>query len=241
MSGTWVRRTAVASVLLVALVAAVCSYAHMQALAVRSGEEWRSLIIPLSVDGMLVASTLAIVDRRRAGNSAGWVPWFGLSLGILASLAANVAAARPDPIARVIAAWPPLAFAVAVETLVIVLRGRQTGAGESEPPTPEAAGSSTGALPVSVRDLPPVKPEASSGRTKSTPAPSKPKRAKTLPAPTDRTVSETRAAALLASGAGRRRISRELGVSEHQARVLLEQYTAEKTPNNGVKVLEEAK
>lgn len=123
MTREWTRRTAVASVLLVALVAAVCSYAHMQALAERSGEAWRSWIIPLSVDGMLVASTLAIVDRRRAGLAAGWVPWFGLSLGILASLAANVAAARPDSIARIIAAWPPVAFAVAVETLVIVLRG----------------------------------------------------------------------------------------------------------------------
>jgi hypothetical protein len=75
---------------------------------------------------------------------------------------------------------------------------------------------------------------------KPAPAPSRPKRT-SVAAPTDRTVSETRAAALLASGAGRRRISRELGVSEHQARVLLEQHAAEKTPNNGHPVLEEAK
>jgi hypothetical protein len=71
------------------------------------------------------------------------------------------------------------------------------------------------------------------------PAPSRPKRT-SVAAPTDRTVSETRAAALLASGAGRRKLARALDISEHQARVLLEQHAAEKAPNNGVKVLEDA-
>lgn len=207
MSGIWVRRTAVASVLLVALVAAVCSYAHMQNLAARSGEEWRSTIIPLSVDGMLVASTLAIVDRRRAGLPAGFVPWLGLSLGILASLAANVAAARPDGIARVIAAWPPLAFAVAVETLVIVLRGR--GVGEKV----------TDNIPANIPAPAP-------------PAPSRPQSSSVARTP-DKKSSKR--------GHGRVALARELGISEYEARRLLEQRAAEKAPRNGHAVLQEAR
>lgn len=122
MSARWVRRVAVASVLLVALVAAVISYAHIYELAERHGEEWRSALLPLSVDGMLVAATLAIVDRRRRREPAGWVPWLGLTLGIAASLAGNVAAARPDLVSQIVAAWPPLALAVSIETMVVVLR-----------------------------------------------------------------------------------------------------------------------
>lgn len=121
MPPVWVRRLAVASVLLVAAVAAIVSYCHMQELAENAGEGWRSRIIPLSVDGMLVAATLAIVYRRRHGLPAGAVPWLAVGLGISASLLANVAAARPDGVARIIAAWPPLALAISIEVLVQVL------------------------------------------------------------------------------------------------------------------------
>ncbi|WP_445184566.1 DUF2637 domain-containing protein [Pseudonocardia sp. Cha107L01] len=122
MNAQWVRRTAVASVLLVGLVAAIISYAHIYALASRSGEGWRASLLPLSVDGMLVAASLAIVDRRRVNAPAGWVPWLGLALGIAASLAGNVAAARADLVSQIVAAWPPVALAVSIETLVVILR-----------------------------------------------------------------------------------------------------------------------
>lgn len=220
VSGIWVRRSAVAAVLVVAGVAAVVSYCHMQHLAELSGEEWRSRLIPLSVDGMLVAATLAIVDRRRVGRPAGWVPWTGLSLGVLASLAANIAAARSDPISRAIAAWPPVALALSVETLVIVLRE----------PVADVALSNTKRHDVGKE----------SDTAPAAPAPSRPKRT-SVAAPSDRTVSETRAATLLNSGAGRRKLARALDISEHQARVLLEKHAAEKAPNNGHAVLQEAK
>lgn len=226
MSTEWVRRTAVASVLLVALVAAIVSYCHMAHLAEESGEEWRSRLIPLSVDGMLVASTLAIVVRRAGGLRATWVPWLGLTMGILASLAANVAAARPDPISRIIAAWPPVALALSIETMVIVLREpagkivRNSGPKfgievQSETPAPS---------PVEV-----------------VPAPSKPKR--TIVAPgSDKSSAESRARALVAENPtiGRRALMAGSGLKEYDARKLLEQARAE-APRNGHRVLTEAK
>ncbi|MGH3612603.1 MAG: hypothetical protein ACRDRK_08395 [Pseudonocardia sp.] len=46
----------------------------------------------------------------------------GLLLGVAASVAANIAAAEPTVLGRVVAAWAPLAFALAFELLVLVLR-----------------------------------------------------------------------------------------------------------------------
>jgi hypothetical protein len=122
----WVRVLTVAAVVVVAAVAAVASYAHTRALALSAGEGWRADLLPLSVDGLLVAASLVLLVRRRAGLPAGWLPWFGLALGVATSLAANVAAADPTILGRVVAAWPPLAFAVAFELLVIVLRDGTT-------------------------------------------------------------------------------------------------------------------
>jgi len=43
--------------------------------------------------------------------------WFTLVLGVAASVAANVLHARPDPVAQIIAAWPPLALLLTVELI----------------------------------------------------------------------------------------------------------------------------
>jgi hypothetical protein len=136
VNSQWTRGLAIASVVLVAVVAAVISYCHMHELALRNGEGWRALILPLSVDGMLGATTLAIVDRRRANLPAGWVPWTGLGLGLAASLVANIAAARPELVAQLVAAWPPVALAVSIETLVIVLRGARPSRPAQRAPSP---------------------------------------------------------------------------------------------------------
>jgi hypothetical protein len=134
----------VVSVLLVAVVAAIVSFNHMFELASKAGEEWRATLIPLSVDGMLVAATLAIVDRRRVKQPAGLVPWIGLGLGLVASLAANIAAARPEVVAQCVAAWPPVALALSIETLVIVLRNTtakaEVRAAAPPAPMPKATG-----------------------------------------------------------------------------------------------------
>src|ERR671913_34112 len=114
----WVRGVTPASVLAVATVAAVASYEHMRALAELAGEGWRSWLLPVSVDGLAVAASMTMLVRRRAGVRAGALPWAALLLGLGASLAANVAAAEPTVVGRLVAAWPPVGLLLSYELLM---------------------------------------------------------------------------------------------------------------------------
>lgn len=102
---------------LVALVAAAASYQHQRTLVTLAGEGWLAWALPVSVDGMMLATGRSILRRRRAGISASLLSWFGFALGLVASVAANVAAAEPTLVGRLIAAWPPVALFIAYETL----------------------------------------------------------------------------------------------------------------------------
>ncbi|MFB9879272.1 DUF2637 domain-containing protein [Planobispora siamensis] len=104
-----IRRTTTATVVVLAAIAAVVSYGHMHELAVRHGESSAAAaIVPISVDGMIVAASLALLVDSRAGRRGGILPWTFLLVGIGASLAANIAAADPTLAGRIIAAWPSL-------------------------------------------------------------------------------------------------------------------------------------
>lgn len=119
----WVRRTTTLAVLAVAAVAAVVSYEHMRALAADAGEGWRAWLVPVSVDGLMVAASMTALTRRRAGQPVGALAWCALLLGIAASVTANVAAAEPTVIGRAVASWPPLALGLSFELLL--QQGRQ--------------------------------------------------------------------------------------------------------------------
>lgn len=133
-----VRLAAMVAVLVVAAVAAVISYGHLSAVAARAGETHASLF-PLSVDGLIVAASLVLLARRQAGQPGGPLPWFGLGLGIAATVAGNVASADPTLAARVIAAWPPVAFALAYELLLGLIRPRAAESGGEPAPRAGAA------------------------------------------------------------------------------------------------------
>lgn len=111
-----VRATTVAAVSVVAAVAAAVSFLHMHDLAARAGEGWRAWLVLLAVDGLVIAASMTMLLRRRAGNPAGWLVWASMSAGTTASLAANVAAAQPTLIGRAVAAWPPLGPAAGLRT-----------------------------------------------------------------------------------------------------------------------------
>ena len=203
------RMVTVAAVLLVATVAAIVSFEHMREVAARAGEQWRAWLLPLSVDGLVVAASMVLLTRRRAGLPGGRLAWAALLGGVGASLAANIAAAEPTVTARLVAAWPALAFAVAFELLLqqrrvpaagpVVEPGERVG---EDPPSPDpvvgqademAEPVSTAVDPLAARAAELVDAAHGQGRP-----------------------------------AGRRTVARELGVTEYRAGQLLA-----RTTNNG--------
>jgi Protein of unknown function (DUF2637) len=118
-----IRRTSSATVCFLAAVAGVVSYGHMHMLALRYGEQpWTAALLPLSVDGMIIAASLALLSDSRHGRRGGILPWTLLVIASSASLAANVAVAHPMLISRIISAWPPFALIGAYEMLMRQIR-----------------------------------------------------------------------------------------------------------------------
>jgi hypothetical protein len=125
---------------------AVVSYGHMHDLVLSHGEGmWASALIPLSVDGMIVASSMSLLLDSRLGRRGGMLPWVLLITGALASLAANVAVSEPTVIGRLIAAWPSFALTASYELLMRQVRdpagssARDPGPAVNEPVAAEAS------------------------------------------------------------------------------------------------------
>src|SRR5690606_17612509 len=126
----WVLVTAWVAVGVVAAVAATVSFEHMRELAARSGESWRSFLLPLSADGLIVAGSLGMYGRSRSGGQAGFLPWLALLGGLAVSVAANVGTALlpppgepvPVPVRMAVAGFSPVALIVAAELLMQLVR-----------------------------------------------------------------------------------------------------------------------
>jgi hypothetical protein len=134
--GIWVGRATTGSVVLLAVIAAVVSFGHMHQLALAHGEgKGASALIPLSVDGMIVAASMSLLLDSRLGRRGGLLPWALLITGAAASLAANIAVAEPTMAGRVIAAWPSFALTASYELLMRQVRHTADAAAR---PVPEA-------------------------------------------------------------------------------------------------------
>jgi hypothetical protein len=118
-----IRWATTGSVVMLALIAAVVSYRHMYTLVLRHGETvWTAALLPLSVDGMIAASSMSLLVDSRHGRRGGVLPWTLLIVGSAASLAANVAVAEPSWEGRLIAAWPSFALIGSYELLMRQIR-----------------------------------------------------------------------------------------------------------------------
>ncbi|MBL7499776.1 DUF2637 domain-containing protein [Frankia sp. CNm7] len=119
----WIRLATVIAVVTVALIAGAVSYLHMSGVAREHGEDrLTAAIVPISVDGLIVAASLTLLADSRAGRRRSPLPYALLVLASAASVAANVMHAEPDLAARVIAAWPSAALIGAYEMLVSQIR-----------------------------------------------------------------------------------------------------------------------
>src|ERR1700738_5142906 len=114
MTGTdrAIRWSTAVAVIGVAAVAAAVSYEHAYALVRAHGETgWTAHLIPLTVEGLIWASSMGMRDSVRRGvpvpSRAGEL----LALGLATTLAANVAEGLGHgPIGAAVGAWPAVAL-----------------------------------------------------------------------------------------------------------------------------------
>ncbi|OHV63681.1 hypothetical protein BCD48_37785 [Pseudofrankia sp. BMG5.36] len=119
----WIRLATVAAVVTVALIAGAVSYRHMAGVAREHGEDRvTAAIVPISVDGLIVAASLTLLADSRAGRRRSPLPYALLALASAASIAANVMHAEVDLAARLIAAWPSAALIGSYEMLMNQIR-----------------------------------------------------------------------------------------------------------------------
>lgn len=131
--------------------AAVASYRHARTVVERSGDPVMAAWLPLTTDGMLLAALTVMWARRVSGDPVGRGPWCAFALGMVATVATNLAAALPTVEGYVVALWPPVALAVTLE-LVALLVGRQTRADRTAAPERTAARSAAQARYIGTPD-----------------------------------------------------------------------------------------
>jgi hypothetical protein len=118
MTGGGIRAARNLSAAAVATIAAWSSYYHMVHVALHYGERPEVAYgLPFSVDGMLVVATIVMVDDKRRAHRVRPMARLAFTAGVIASIAANIAAAHPSIGARIIDAWPALALLLVVEML----------------------------------------------------------------------------------------------------------------------------
>jgi uncharacterized protein DUF2637 len=132
-----IRWSTAGAVVGVAAVAAVASYEHAYDLVRAHGEAgWTARLVPLTVDGLIYASSMVMLDSaRRKTPVPGLARWL-LGLGIAATLAANVAHGLGHGlIGAAVAAWPAVALVGSYELLMMVIRGRSRRRAASPKPS----------------------------------------------------------------------------------------------------------
>lgn len=127
-----IKWSAVAVVVAVAAIAAVVSYNHALALVQAHGETGAvARLVPLTVDGLIYASSMALLASARQRRPAPLLAYGLLALGIGATLAANVAhGLAHGPLGAAVAAWPAVSLVGSYELLMVIVRG----AGQGVPP-----------------------------------------------------------------------------------------------------------
>jgi hypothetical protein len=159
------RVVAVLTVAGLAGLAATISYQHMVLLARRHGVSGIDAhAFPICVDGLDLIGVLVLLSDRRSRRPSGQLPWTVLTVGTLASIAANVAVAPDNTIARAISGWSAIALLAAAKMLAHLFEPTTT-------PTsaPTGSGDSPTATPPAVATPPDLAAAPPSGGTSSPP------------------------------------------------------------------------
>jgi len=212
------RAVTAAAVLLVAVIAAVVSFVHIEHLAVTHGQtKLAALLLPLSIDGTVAAASMVMLRAARAGLGTPWLARFMLGLAVTATLAANVGYGLPYGLAgALLSGWPAVAFIGCAEMAIGMVR-RVTGHGHREPaagwPESLAIAGADGRSPAGKTDRPARRSWASAKQGHG-----------------HRSPADTEAAALAVlsgqPGISGTELGRAVGVSERTGRRLLARLSA---------------
>ena len=136
----------------VSLIAAIASYLHGLAVAGALGAEPPvSYLVPALADLVILGASADLLAASRAGHPRPRLTMVALTVGILVTLAMNVAAGSHHGLGgRLVAGWPALAFILALESLAgLVRRGR---GGASPPPAPATSNHDEPAEPPTTNE-----------------------------------------------------------------------------------------
>lgn len=127
MHGTadrWIRGATFGAVITVSAIAAVVSYTHIQHVSVTHGQtELDAALMPVSVDGLILAASMAAFYASRNRLGVPVLARFTLGLGIGATIVANcLFGISHGWLAAVISAWPACAFIFAMELVIWTVR-----------------------------------------------------------------------------------------------------------------------
>ena len=130
-----IRVSTAAAVLAVAGIAAYISYWHAYAVVCEYGETGvTAQLEPTTIDGLVYASSMVILYAARHGRPVPRLARWMLALGILASLAVNVAQGWSHGlVGAVIAAWPAVSLVGSYELLAWIIRTAATGGPDHVP------------------------------------------------------------------------------------------------------------
>lgn len=144
----WPALLAVVVVASVGAPAAVASWRHARDVIAHNGDPVMAPYLAFTTDGMLLAALVVIWVRRHRSQDVGAGPWAAFIAGMAATIGANLAAANWSPIGVIVALWPPLCLAIALELVAMVVypdrqergTGEQVAAVETAeaPPSTEA-------------------------------------------------------------------------------------------------------
>jgi len=109
---------------LVAAIAAVVSFVHIEHLARTHGQtELAALLLPLSIDGTVAAASTVMLRAARAGLGTPWLARFMLGLAVTATLTANVGYGLPYGLpGALLSGWPAVAFIGCAEMAIGMVR-----------------------------------------------------------------------------------------------------------------------
>jgi hypothetical protein len=107
-----------AAAFIVAGVAGAASFEHIASVAIAAGERpWVGYTLPLAIDGLIVVGVAALLEDKRHGRAGRLSARLAVAIGVLATLAANIASAQPTWTARLVAVAAPVSFLLSIEVL----------------------------------------------------------------------------------------------------------------------------